>query len=216
MLLYKYKDENKDKGEDDDKDKRSTSIRFTDPTKDATSAGERARQFQYIYGVSYARAFVTAIAPLQRSSELSSAEDGIFGIVLVEFKYGGVGRPLVTKFSVCLKTLPSNQKIPGYIDTRHKNDLAAYKTRLSEVNKSFKGMCVRLHNKIPAEIQNLPFAEVSEHVFRIMRTVTSIKVSEVLKLSTNAITATSLDARHAVSGTSMVTEAPAAIVTDNQ
>ncbi|GBP05984.1 hypothetical protein EVAR_3246_1 [Eumeta japonica] len=52
------------------------------------------------------------------------------------------------------------------MNTRHKNDLAAHKTRLNQVNKLFNGLCVRFYNKIPAEIQNLSFAKFKRFVKR--------------------------------------------------
>ena len=43
------------------------------------------------------------------------------------------------------------------VNTRNKDELANRVSRLHRVTNTFMGLCVRFYNKIPSEIQNLPY-----------------------------------------------------------
>ena len=45
------------------------------------------------------------------------------------------------------------------INTRCRNQLSNCNTRLRRVNESFMGQCIRFYNKVPADIQDLPFVK---------------------------------------------------------
>ncbi|GBP15652.1 hypothetical protein EVAR_5346_1 [Eumeta japonica] len=75
----------------------------------------------------------------------------------------------VRKLGVCQETyriVPKKEATSITLTLDIRKDLAARKTRLSEVNKSFKGQYARFYNKIAAEIQNLPLAEFKGFVKR--------------------------------------------------
>lgn len=50
------------------------------------------------------------------------------------------------------------------VNVRNKNKLSFPKQRLSKVNSSFMGHCIRFYNKIPDDIVNLPDSRFKGHI----------------------------------------------------
>lgn len=66
------------------------------------------------------------------------------------------------------------------VNTRNKNKLCSHVSRLRKVTKSFKGQCIRFYNKIPIDIQNLPFDDFKSLIKRKLCKKGYYEVSEYL------------------------------------
>ena len=67
------------------------------------------------------------------------------------------------------------------INTRNKHKLAIPVTRLTKVKKTFKGQCIRLFNKLPKAIQDLPVDQFKKVVKKVLYEKGFYSISDYLK-----------------------------------